>query len=45
MLIDEPDSLCAKVLREKYFSNGDILRDGPKAGSSFTWQSIRGLAE
>jgi hypothetical protein len=39
-IIDDPDSLCAKVLRAKYFPDGDILRAGPKAGSSFTWQSI-----
>jgi ribonuclease HI len=44
-LIDEPDSLCAKVLRAKYYPHGDILHAGPKAGSSFTWQSIvAGLA-
>jgi hypothetical protein len=28
------------VLDAKYYPNGDILRAGPKAGSSFTWQSI-----
>jgi hypothetical protein len=39
-LIDNPESLCARVLRAKYFPNGDILKAGPKAGSSFTWQSI-----
>jgi hypothetical protein len=44
-LIDEPDSLCAKVLRAKYYPDGDILKAGPKSGSSFTWQSIiAGLA-
>jgi hypothetical protein len=35
-----PDSLCAQVLRSKYYPDGDILKVGPKAGSSFTWQSI-----
>jgi hypothetical protein len=28
------------VLRAKYYPNGDILKAGPKNGSSFTWQSI-----
>jgi ribonuclease HI len=39
-LIEVPESLCARVLRAKYFPHGDILKAGPKAGSSFTWQSI-----
>jgi hypothetical protein len=39
-LINESDSLCARVLCVKYYSHGDILKAGPKAGSSFTWQSI-----
>jgi hypothetical protein len=39
-LINEPESLCARVLQAKYYPNGDILKAGPKNGSSFTWQSI-----
>jgi hypothetical protein len=39
-LIDEHDSLCAKVLRAKYYPDGEILKAGSKSGSSFTWQSI-----
>jgi hypothetical protein len=39
-LLNEPNSLCAQVLRSKYYPNGDILKAGPKSGSSFTWQSI-----
>lgn len=39
-LIDEPESLCARVLRAKYYPSGDILKAGPKNGSSFTWQSL-----
>jgi ribonuclease HI len=39
-LVQEPESLCATVLRAKYFPQGDILKAGPKPGSSFTWQSI-----
>jgi hypothetical protein len=39
-LITAPDSLCAQVLQAKYYPDGNILKAGPKAGSSFTWQSI-----
>jgi hypothetical protein len=39
-LLDEPNSLCARILRAKYYPDGDVLKIGPKAGSSFTWQSI-----
>jgi hypothetical protein len=39
-LINTPDSLRAQFLRSKYYPDGDILKVGPKAGSSFTWQSI-----
>jgi hypothetical protein len=39
-LMNEPDSLCARVLRAKYYPDGDLLKAGPKARSSFTWQSI-----
>jgi hypothetical protein len=40
MLITDPESLSAWVLRAKYYPNSDILKARPKAGSSFTWQSI-----
>ena len=44
-LIDEPESLCAKILKAKYYPHGNILIAGPKSGSSFTWQSVlAGLA-
>jgi hypothetical protein len=39
-LINDPESLCVKVLRAKYYPQGDILKAGPKLGSSFTWQSL-----
>jgi hypothetical protein len=39
-LINVPESLCAQVMRSKYYLDGDILKAGPKAGSSLTWQSI-----
>lgn len=39
-LLCNPDSLCAKILKVKYYPNHNILEAGPKKGSSFTWQSI-----
>jgi hypothetical protein len=39
-LIAEPNSLCARVLKAKYFPDGNILKAGAKPGASFTWQSI-----
>jgi hypothetical protein len=39
-LVNEPESLCAQVLCAKYYPHGDILKAGPKSGSSFTWQSV-----
>ena len=35
-----PDSLCATILRAKYFPEGDLMNASLKKGSSFTWQSI-----
>lgn len=39
-LLDDPEYLCARILRGKYYPSGDLLSAGPKKGSSFTWQSI-----
>ena len=39
-LLENPDSLCAAILRAKYFPDGDLLNAKLKKGSSFTWQSI-----
>ena len=39
-LINQPDSLCARVLKAKYYPQGNILKAGSKKGASFTWQSI-----
>jgi hypothetical protein len=39
-LLSEPDSLCARVLRAKYYPDGQLLNANLKSGSSFTWQSI-----
>ena len=39
-LITSPESLCARVLKAKYFPNGGLLQASLKNGASFTWQSI-----
>ena len=39
-LLSEPVSLCAQVLRAKYYPDGDLVNAVLKKGSSFTWQSI-----
>jgi hypothetical protein len=39
-LISKSDSLCARVIKAKYYPNTSLLYAGPKSGSSFTWQSI-----
>jgi hypothetical protein len=38
-LITDPSSLCARVLKGRYFPNCDV-RDAPKPRSSYTWRSI-----
>jgi len=39
-LIHNPDSLCAQVLKAKYFPEGDILSAQKSANMSYTWRSI-----
>ena len=39
-LVDDPESLCATILRAKYFPEGDLMNAVLKKGSSFTWQII-----
>ena len=39
-LLYDPDSLCARVLKAKYYPDGKLLQAKLKSGSSFTWQSI-----
>lgn len=39
-LIGNNDSLCAKILRAKYYPDGNILSAKLKKGSSYVWQSI-----
>jgi hypothetical protein len=33
-------SICAQVLRAKYFADGDVLHAKPKNNMSYTWRSI-----
>jgi hypothetical protein len=39
-LIHKPDSLCACVLRTKYFPDGDLLKASSASNMSYTWRSI-----
>jgi hypothetical protein len=39
-LIQAPNSLCARVLRAKYFPEGDLLTAKPIPGMSYVWRSI-----
>jgi hypothetical protein len=39
-LLRKPDSLCARVLRARYYPDGKLLNARMKGGSSYTWQSI-----
>ena len=39
-LLDQSDSLCARVLKAKYYPEVDILKVNLKKGSSYVWQSI-----
>jgi hypothetical protein len=39
-LIQAPDSLCARVLRAKYFPDGNLLMARPQTGMSYVWRSI-----
>ena len=44
-LIQAPESLCAQVLRAKYFLEGDLLAAQPRNGMSYVWRSmLKGLA-
>lgn len=38
--MEEPNSLCASVLRDKYFPEGNLLNAKPKKSSSMIWQCI-----
>jgi hypothetical protein len=39
-LIQAPESLCAQVLRAKYYSDGNLLNAKPIVGMSYVWRSI-----
>ena len=39
-LITEPDSLCAKVLKGRYYPKCSFLESGPTRSCSFTWRSL-----
>jgi hypothetical protein len=39
-LLSDPMSLCARVLKAKYFPNTDVLHVEPVDGMSYSWRSI-----
>jgi hypothetical protein len=39
-LIQNSDSMCAQLLKPKYFPNGDLLKAKTKYGISYSWRSI-----
>jgi hypothetical protein len=39
-LIQNPNSLCAQVLRAKYFLNGNVLQATTVDGMSYTWRNV-----
>jgi hypothetical protein len=39
-LMDEPNSLCARLLCAKYYPDGNLLNAKLKSGSYFTCQSV-----
>jgi hypothetical protein len=39
-LWERPKSLCAQILRAKYYNNGTVLDAKPKIAMSYTWRSI-----
>ena len=40
LLVEDPDSIFAQVLRAKYYPHGEILKAWPTNGSSFIWKSL-----
>jgi hypothetical protein len=39
-LLPVPESICAQVLRAKFFPHGNILAAKPSVGMSYVWRSI-----
>ena len=39
-LLKEPDSLCARVLKAKYYVNDWVLDAQPRRGMLYSWRSI-----
>jgi hypothetical protein len=39
-LLQNPTSLCGRVLKAKYFLNSCVLEARAKSGCSYTWRSI-----
>ena len=39
-LLTNPESLCAQVLRAKYFPDGNLVDVREKPGISYSWRSI-----
>lgn len=39
-LIQNPETLCARLLKARYFPYGDILNAEARAGSSYAWRSL-----
>ena len=39
-LIHNHDSLCARVLKARYYANGDVLKANAGRNMSYTWRSI-----
>ena len=40
-LLENPNSLVARIYRAKYYPHGDVLKAGLGSSPSFTWRSIR----
>jgi hypothetical protein len=38
-LLQNPDSLCARILKAKYFPNTGVLETKAREGYSYTWRS------
>jgi hypothetical protein len=39
-MLTNPESLCARVLKARYFKDNDLLHASCPKGGSYTWRSI-----